>query len=376
MRRIAFIYNGFNMPNPINPNEIFSSSRGLTGSEMAWLMYSIEMQKLGNDVTMFANFTHPGDVGDITCVPFHEWEEVYCNQKWDVVITFMSSEPLRHVKHGETLRLFNQQNPIFNPSEREMDFVDFLLPLSHSHANYLSGQSNFDKRRYRVMYNGVDNNAFDSSGFEKKRNKLIWASSHDRGLHWLLEIYPELKMIFPDITLDIYYGTHGLQSYVSNPDSVNRELLYRARYILNAIEKLKDFGVTLKGSVSREDMAVAMKESWSMVYPLDPIHYTESFGVSVLEACSCGTVPVICGADAFDELWSPVCLISPAPYSDNKNQFLSNVFEILECDEKTYEEYSNRCINYARKFNWKDLAVKFNEFINDTSTGLEEVNWS
>lgn len=371
--RIGFFYHPKNMPRPIDPDNVWSSSRGLTGSEMACFMYAIHMARLGHQVTLFTNFSNIGDIENVTCLPYEEWEQTYHKQNWDTLVSFMSSLPLRIANPGST-RIFNQQNPILNPDEKDWEkFVDYLMPLSHSHANFLSKQTNFNKKLYRVMHNGVEISDFTPSS--KRYGKLIWASSHDRGLHWLLELYPRLKSLYPDLTLDVFYDTSGLHDFANKPYFSEMELGYRARYNLHALDKLSGKGVNVRGSVSRETMKEEMGTSFGLIYPLDPVHYTESFGVTVLEACASGTIPVLCGADAFEELWSPASLMSPAPYSSNKEAFFNSVLSLFN-DKKAYPDRMERCIQYAKNFDWSVLAKKFDSFLKNTDEGLPSVRWS
>ena len=55
--RVAFFYPERTIGRPIDPSEIWASPRGLTGSEIACVMYALELSRMGHGVTFFSKFT-------------------------------------------------------------------------------------------------------------------------------------------------------------------------------------------------------------------------------------------------------------------------------------------------------------------------------
>jgi glycosyltransferase involved in cell wall biosynthesis len=231
------------------------------------------------------------------------------------------------------------------------------------------------------MYNGVDSNSFRP--LDKVPGKVVWASSHDRGLHWLLELWPKVRQAVPHANLHVFYDFNGLNMFSrweNTPtdnliDQECAELGQRSRYIIEALHRLEPHGVFTHQSVSRERICQEMGSAEVLAYPCDPVHYTETFGVTVLEACASGAVPVICTADAFGELWGNVSLSVPPPFKQNKQAFVTNLINILT-DSNLREKLSNACVKYAASFDWKSLTQYFSTFLESRgAAGLLEVQW-
>lgn len=358
--RIAFFYPSSSIRLPIDVNNIWTSDRGLTGSEIACVMYALELSRRGHGVTLFTKITRGADLERITCCHYDEWRSIYKDQEWDALCSWMTPEPLE-VANPNQFRFFNQQVSDFKLCKPGWEsYVDILAPLSHSHAHYMKSMSGFSSDKWRVLYNGVDINKFKPD--EKIPGKMIWASSHDRGLHWLLEAFPKIKKAVPHATLHIFYDFNGVENFArmgnhdnSETGKIFAELGQRARYILDAIRRLKDKGVFAHRSVSRERICSEMASSEVLAYPCDPVHYTETFGVTVLEACASGTVPILCTADAFDELWGSIGDHVPPPYFQHKDAYIEKVIHALT-DKEYLKSESQRCVEYAKKFEWPVLA--------------------
>jgi len=363
------------MHKPVDPGKIWSSSRGLTGSELACVMYALELSRLGHGVTLFMNFERPGDIEGVTCCPYQEWWDIYHRQNRDALLAWITPEPLE-IANSSQFRIFNQQVSNFNLCKPGWEqYVDFLAPLSSSHARHMSGMTSLPRDRWRVMHNGVDLEVFKPG--KKEPGKMIWASSHDRGLHWLLEAFPSIRRRVPGAELHVFYDFDGIRRFAGMNDASGTmaELAQRSRYSLEAIDRLRGRGVHAHESVSRERIRDEMASSEVLAYPCDPVHYTETFGVTVLEACASGTVPVLCTADAFRELWSSAILFVPPPFPEHKDEFRDLVISALT-NNHLREAATSRSVQHAKLVDWKVLARSLEEFLQTRgASGLLPINW-
>lgn len=375
--RVAFFYPSGSMWKSITPETIWTSSRGLTGSELACFMYAIGLSELGHGVTIFSKFDKPGNIGNVVCCPYPEWQSIYRDQHWDALCSWMTPDPLL-IAQPSQFRLFNQQVSDFNLCPRGWEeHVDMLAPLSSSHARYMEPMTPFPRSKWRVMNNGVDLEKFRPG--KKEPGKMIWASSHDRGLHWLLEAFPRIRARVPQANLHIFYDFDGMKRFCGvleeEPSGIMRELGFRSRYSAEALRRLDGHGVHVHRSVSRERIQDEMSTSEVLAYPCDPVHYTETFGVTVLEACATGTVPVLCAADAFGELWGAAAPHVPPPYREHKEEYLDMVCDILLSEERR-RRHASDCVEHAKKFAWGPLCAALEDCLRTRgSSGLPEVDW-
>lgn len=373
--RVALFYPNSSIIEPIDPANLWTSRRGLTGSELTCVKYAIELAKLGHSVNLFTRVPHAADKDGVIFIPYHEWASTYHKQtNWDALISCMNPEPLLIAKSG--IRIFNQQVSDFGGCPPGWEsHVDILAPLSFTHARHLSTLTHFPKSKYRILYNGTDVSQFHP--LPKVDGKMIWASSHDRGLHWLLEAFPKIKRGYPKANLHIFYnfrGVHAFSDWTSSgngpQDKFVEELGRRSRYTLHCLNKLKDHGVFCHESVSRDEIRKEMATSQVLAYPLDPVRYTETFGVTVLEACASGTIPVLCIDDSFEELWDDVSLNVRPPYRQNKDKFVELVVSALKGTDEA-ESIREKAIECAKKYDWKILAKNLDTFLQSrTLSGL------
>jgi len=375
--RVAFFYPSSSMRLPVDIRNIWNSPRGLTGSEIAFFMFALEIAKRGHGVTIFTKVDQVADLGPITCCHYEEWASTYHSQPWGALCSWMTPEPLKIATHG-ALRLFNQQVSDFGQCEPGWEsWVDLVAPLSHSHAQHLSQLCSVPRDKWRVMYNGVDTAEFKPSA--KVPGKMVWASSHDRGLHWVLEAFPAIKRRVPHAELHVFYDFDGMEKFAGVPDNsgsaLMRELGMRSRYSAEALRRLEGKGVHVRRSVSRSQIREEMASAEVLAYPCDPVRYTETFGVTVLEALACGAVPVLCTADSFGELWGGVAPSVPPPYAAHKQEWEDLVVRAMtDLDWRT--ETVNRGLAYAPRFEWSGLGSSLEQtLLSAGARGLPKVNW-
>jgi len=373
--RCAFFFPPSQIRAPMDVDNIWTSDRGLTGSEMTFIMYALEMARRGHWITIFTGITKAANLERVVCCNYDEWASIYKDQHWDALCSWMTPEPLK-IANPTQFRLFDQQVTDFSLCEPGWEsYVDTLAVVSHSHANFMKPASGFPAEKWKVLYNGVNTDDFKPK--EKTPGKMIWASSHDRGLHWMLEAFPKIKQAVPHATLHIFYNFSGLEGFarLTNATGFMAELANRSRYMLEAMKRLKDKGVHTYQSVSRQRIQEEMATSEILAYPCDPVRYTEAFGVTVLEACAAGTVPVLCTADAFAELWGGVGLNVPPPFAQYKDEYVEKLIHILKND-KSRRRLAEGCREHAKKFEWSTLTNDLEKcLLTRGEEGLSPVEW-
>jgi glycosyltransferase involved in cell wall biosynthesis len=342
-KKLAFLLDPKDCGRPINPEKVDEDSRGLTGSEVTSFRLALEMGRRGYDVTWYTNLTQNFEGRGIKFAKWDRWEQD-SKQDWHAAVATLNPACLAKVGSG-TIRVFNQQVNDFRGCPGWEQHTDIVTALSLTHQRQLRQFSNFSN--WQILNNGCDPTEYYDGKRDNKR--LVWASSHDRGLHWLLELYPNLKKRVPDAEIHIYYHF--------NFDAKHRqdEEGNRYRYIEAAIDRLKGKGVTLHGSTSRQEMKKVFSEGRILAYPCDPTGFTEGFGCTVLEAAVAGCLPVIVGADAFAEIYSDYVPVTPAPYPKHKEHYLENLVKYLT-DDAAYQTARSRGKEMAKTHSWQSIG--------------------
>jgi glycosyltransferase involved in cell wall biosynthesis len=126
----------------------------------------------------------------------------------------------------------------------------------------------------------------------KRPHSVGYFSAYYRGLECLLVLWPRIRQLVPDATLDVYYGWN---SWVKMEGENGRALYDR---ITTLLADLKDQGVTEHGRVSHEKLAIAMKATQVWAYPTE---FAEIHCITALKAQAAGCWPVVTNVAALKE---------------------------------------------------------------------------
>ena len=121
--------------------------------------------------------------------------------------------------------------------------------------------------------------------------KLIYMSSYDRGLEWLLQMWPEIKKQVPDVTLDIYYGWNLFDAiHANNPE--------RQAWKKKINGMMEQEGITHKGRVGHKELEKALSSAGIWAYPTD---FGEISCISAMKSQCYGAIPVVSDYAALKE---------------------------------------------------------------------------
>lgn len=348
--QIAFVASEWAIPTPIDVVHMFTDKRGLTGSETSLFMFANEVAKAGHAVTVFTNVTEATAWGNVECQPIAALSSDRI--AWDVAIAWLDPKPLQGMNARK--RVLNQQVNDFGYCAGWEPYIDLLLSPSATHREYLRSHTNFPLDKWKVLYNGVDPEVFEASDCATPRpRRMIYASSPDRGLHWLLEAFPRIRREVPGVELHVYYQWKQLYERVRYAEN---KFGYRLRYVNEAFRRFDGAGVFSHGAVSKSELAAEMAKSRVLAYPCDPMSFTEGFSVTTLESAVSGCVPVIVGADALQEVYGGRIPVIKAPYKDRKDEYISKVVELLRDDRKWSEAAIKGRESCREDYSWAVLG--------------------
>ncbi len=188
---------------------------------------------------------------------------------------------------------------------REEDFAawDHVLGVSYWHAKRLE------------MYHGVAAD-YVPNGINLERFPLtkkvpfrcVYASSPDRGLMKLLDLWPTIVAAEPAATLHIAYGWDTAEKMIQRGSPRGENLLRMREHIEAKIAKLK--GVTWRGRLPQDELAKMYSEAYLWLYPTD---FLEVSCISAMESMAGGAVPVTTACGALPETLGASGLLVPSP---------------------------------------------------------------
>jgi len=363
--KIAFLYGWLSCPHrSFNFANLYDEPQGLTGSELSCFTFAREMVKRGHEVSLYTvirDIPTRYNWHGVTVRPIDEVRSE--GSLHDVYYSWNDPGDLNHV-HSSKLRVLNQQLNDFDyctPGFTEN--VDLLTSPSRVHRDFLISLIGA-KEKWEVMPNGCDPAQYTLDA--KIQGRVLYASSPDRGLHWLLQEWPKIRRRVPHAELRVLYNFqswyNALQDLPWNAGPHLRETAMRATYIRLAFDQLAPHGVTHLQSVSRNRMAQEFSEAQVLGYPCDPVRWTEGFSVTTLEACASGTVPVLCGADALQDIYGSCAVTFPTPARAHLPSLVEGVVRGLT-DNAFRTEVNGRCRALAEQHRWDFLAERMERLL-------------
>lgn len=357
---------------------IYTNDRGLTGSDLIFVEFGKAFKKLGYEVNLFTSLL-PNQPKEWEGCNLYDYSEILKKITKDHFAAISISEPevLRGIP-DEVIKIHSHQLNGFDYCQKDwesLSHLKFSPSLKHLeyHKQWISPEHLED---WHVVPDGCDPENFTVG--KKIPGKMVSISSVDRGLHWLLSMYPEIKKQVPELNLTIFY--HFNPSKVEDIEFNSTEhhcniieLGSRYRYLLEAIKKLEPLGVKLVGSANRKRIAKELNETMVGAFSCDTIRWSEGFSISCLEFCLHQCAPVISDCDALGEIYQHAATVVPCNFSQKENQkiFIEAVVRSFK-DEEYRNEINAKSHAFAVKNSWDNIAKQIENIVQEYKLNKEK----
>jgi glycosyltransferase involved in cell wall biosynthesis len=194
-----------------------------------------------------------------------------------------------------------------------------------------------------------------------KNHKLIYQSSYDRGLEHLLAMWPTIKEKYPDATLDICYGWNTFDKLAANnPERMN--------WKVQMISAMSQDGITDHGRIGKDELKALRQECGILAYPS---HFFEIFCISVVEAELDGVVPVTTNIGALNETNNCGIIIEgDITKLEVQKEYLEALLDLMG-DESKRKKMSDKGKEWAKQYDWKNIAEKWVEEFKSTDQSVK-----
>ena len=206
--------------------------------------------------------------------------------------------------------------------------ADVVVGLTDWHVTHLTHLYGLDRSKMAVVPNGFEADVFKDWG-TRVPGRFVYASSPDRGLLNLLEMWPFIRRLVPDATLDVFYGWTGVDALLSMaPDHPIRIIKERVQ---GTFEQVQDGSITWHDRVPRADLArfYATADAW--LYPTD---FMETYCITALEMQAAGVTPLVSDLAALTEVVPPQFRVKGYPGNDDyRRRYLDRLAAITQADD-------------------------------------------
>jgi glycosyltransferase involved in cell wall biosynthesis len=288
--------------------------RGIGGSELAVIKLADIWSRHGYTVTVFCSCDSPGMHGGVL---YRSEKEFNPLDEYDIFIIWRSTE-LANILGPTARKCFLDLHDLVKPGQITGKNMTVCVK-SKFHASLLGDMPD---NKVAVIPNG---GALEKQAVVKDPNYIIYASSYDRGLAYILKwAWPKIKRECPNAYLNIYYGWNGFDA--SQPDTEDVKL-----YKNTILELMAQDGVKECGRISQEELLKEKAKANIHLYTGD---FQEIDCISVRESACLGAIPVVSkNVEVFAE--KPYCIsIEGDPRSKiMQEKTAEKVIEILKNPE-------------------------------------------
>jgi tetratricopeptide (TPR) repeat protein len=338
-----------------------SMEKGLGGSEEAVIRISRELAKQGYRVTVYGTPGEEAGNDEESGVVYKHYWEFNSKDTFDIFISWRSPEQFD--KKINARKSYLWLHDVMDKEEfidERLANLDRIIFVSQYHRDLYPF---IPEDKCFVSGNGITPEDFEALDGKLTRNphRVIYMSSHVRGLQLIYEVWADVKKEVPDAILDIYYGWG---SY----DTVNRSNPERMAWKERMVKWVEELdGVTDHGKIGHQQIVEEIFKSGVWAYPCP---FPEVYCITAVKAQAGGAVPVSSNFAALKETVQYGEILdmkaqdekTPVGQWDKEEleKFKVALIKVLK-DTKYQESVRPAMQKWARTQSWKNTATKWIE---------------
>jgi glycosyltransferase involved in cell wall biosynthesis len=324
-----------------SPTSVIS---GIGGSEEAVIYLSQELAKIGWNVTVFNSCGDmEGEYDGVTYRPYYEFNPL---DTFNVLVSWRNNIFNYYSLIANKKLLWLHDVPYEEQIKKGIN-LDKIFVLSQFHKSLLK---DVPEEKICVSANGINLKDFEVNLQERNPKRMIYTSSYDRGIEYLLERWEDVRKEVPEAELHLFYGW----------DTYNKMLEKGARspeFKDRMVKLMSQEGIVEHGRIGHKELVKELQKSWFWVYPS---HFEEISCISAMKAQSAGCYPVCTDYAALKETVKGGAIITG---SCRNEAVLDNYIKMLVSCLK-----SNPVINIDKnQFGWDKVAQQWTEVFNEST---------
>jgi glycosyltransferase involved in cell wall biosynthesis len=341
-----------------------SVDTGIGGSEEAVIQMGKELTKLGWKVTVYSN---PLDeAGTYDGVEYKQWYDINTNDNFNVLILWRGIGFVDIKPKANFIMVWMHDipnNPDF--TKERVDKVDKIAALSEYHKSLLRMNDGgkfipIPDNKILVTSNGIPPSTV--SDWKGNPKRLIYMSSPDRGLIYLLDYWPEIRRRIPNAELHIFYGFNVFDVLHQNNPA---KMIWKEQIM----KMMQQKGITYHGRVNHKELEKEINLSGVWAYPCS---FEEISCISAMKAQAAGAVPVVTNYAALKEtVRNGLKIDVDITTKEGQKDYIEALTKLIE-DPKKQEELRKNMMSWAQDYYlWQHVAERWDKVLR---VGIEDVS--
>jgi glycosyltransferase involved in cell wall biosynthesis len=275
-------------------------SVGIGGSETSHVEMAERLARRGHTVVSWAPTGRPGieRANGVDWIDFTKENTPFAEIGGRINVIYRAPELADQLDGKSPAWLICQDvnYPQMNP-ERAAKFTR-IVALCEEHALHLKALYPYAADKVFISSNGIRSELIreriraQQAGQIPARNpkRLMYASSPDRGLWFLLHIFSKVRELVPDAELHVFYGFNNMSKvpgWMAKRQPLNARLLEQRNQAL--VDALNAPGVVHHGRIGQRDIVDEWLQSGIWCHPSD---FAETSCITCMDAQACGAVPI------------------------------------------------------------------------------------
>lgn len=260
--KIAFIHPHLLAYDRLSPD---AEVTGVPGAEETLIQFSRQLYLQGAEVTIYTVTGLPDYIS--SGVAWKDLQTMNQCSSYDVMVSwsdsyskmqkYIDSLPQARVR---AIRLVNQQ------SESELIRLFQYFPFVFSQSRWLAKRFSFlNSQNSLLLTNGINPESLRKNESPKVNNRFIYASDYDRGLYYLLQLWPRIRDVANNATLHICYGWEIFDKKLDAYDQETKHQMLRVKESI--ISSMQQDGIVNLGRVGHDQVASELAQAEYWAYP-------------------------------------------------------------------------------------------------------------
>lgn len=347
---------------------------GMGGSETWAARLSEQLSLLGYDVTVYADLQDENaTIVESTGEKYRHHTKLVDDFKYDCIDYLIASRttdafalPYLHAinKYVMIHDIWLSSNQNYNIHEWQ---VRNYFVLSNWHKSFVMSHHKIPENKILLTANGSDQQLYAQVDQVKKKNKIFYSSSPDRGLYELLQMFPKIRERVPDVELVVAYGFYNWERAIISRNSVDEvKSLNTIRSLLNQP------GVRFVDRLSKSDLAKEQMECKAWLYPTV---FWETFCITSVEAglAKCAILSTKVAGLISTVGDAGILLDGDNKSSEYQSKFIDESVRLLT-DEEYRLSWAEKAHNKMLQYRWDKIALDWQKVFKRDSKKVVRLN--